>query len=102
MSAKEQVGRTPWFDGGSELPLISEEAQRLESFVQAVADGQIDSGELKAQETRLVAAMKEVEPLLSDELHGKVTRLLCELAAYDMMQVLHSLGKARPQAKFRG
>ena len=102
MSAKASGGRTPWFDDGANLPLIAEEAQRLESFVQAVADGQIETAELKSQEGRLVAAMKEVEPLLSDELHGKVTKLLCELAAYDMMQVLHSLGQARQQTKFRG
>jgi hypothetical protein len=74
----------------------------LETFITAMADGRIDEAELKGQEARLVATMKEVEPLLDDALHAKVTRLLCELTAYDMMQLLHSIGQARPQTKFRG
>ena len=54
--------------------MIAEQAQRLESFLAAMADGVIDESELQAQEARLVKLMKEVEPLLDDELHAKVTR----------------------------
>jgi len=46
--------------------------------------------------------MKEVEPLLDDEVHGKVTRLLCELTAYDIMQMFASLQQTRPKTQFRG
>jgi hypothetical protein len=47
-----------------------------------------------------VDLMKEVEPLLDNALHEKVTRLLCELTAYDLMQTLNLM---RPPARrFRG
>ena len=49
-----------------------------------------------------MALMKEVEPELDDALHAKVTRLLCELTAYNVMQTLHSLQSARPKSTFRG
>ena len=101
MNAK-QTGRTPWLDSSHDSPVISAEAKRLESFVAAMADGRIDADELKAQETRLVASMKAVEPLLSDELHAKVTQLLCELTAYDTMHLLHLMDQSRPKAAFRG
>jgi hypothetical protein len=39
--------------------------------------------------------MRAVEPQLSDELHTKVTKLLAELTAYTVMQVLHDMAKAK-------
>jgi len=89
------MARRSWLDEQTEEPLIAEYAQRLETFTDALADGIIESQELEAQEQRLVELMKEVEPELSDELHEKVTRLLCELSAYDIMMTLHSLQKER-------
>ena len=62
----------------------------------------VDDKEMKAQETRLVTLMKEVEPLLDDKTHEKVTKLLCELTAFDIMQMLHTMQQARPKTKFRG
>jgi chemotaxis protein histidine kinase CheA len=94
--------RTPWLDDTSSTPLIETYARRLDSFMTAVADGIIEPAELKAQEDRLVALMKEVEPLLDDAVHEKVTHLLCELTAYDLMQMLHSLQEARPMTVFHG
>ncbi|MBI4601747.1 MAG: hypothetical protein HY721_07285, partial [Planctomycetes bacterium] len=70
--------------------------------LEAVADGEVDDSEVKAQEERLVKCMKAVEPLLDDGLHAKVTRLLCELTAYDIMQILNSMQKARHVTRFRG
>ena len=67
-----------------------------------MADGVVDHGEVKAQEKRLVALMKVVEPKLNDELHAQVTKLLCELTAYDLMQVLNTLGSPRQKHVFRG
>ncbi len=67
-----------------------------------MADGMIDEGELRAQEKRLVQAMRETEPLLKASLHAKVTHLLCELTAYDLMQVMHSFHRARPKTEFQG
>ena len=41
--------------------------------------------------------MRAVEGELSDDQHGKVTKLLAELAAYTVMQMMHDLAKARLQ-----
>jgi hypothetical protein len=94
--------RQKWFDDTSHEPLIESYARQLDSFIDTMADGVVDEGEIKAQEKRLIHLMKEVEPLLNDDLHAKVTRLLCELTAYDIMQLLHSFQEARPKTKFRG
>ncbi len=96
------AAKTPWFDDASDTPLIAEYARKLDSFLDAIADSLVESRELEAQEKRVVALMKEVEPLLSPEAHDKVTRLLCEVTAYDLMHALHMAGHARPKTKFRG
>jgi hypothetical protein len=101
-AAAAPATRLKWFDEDSHEPLIETYARRLDSFVQTMADGVVDDAELRAQEERLVGLMRELEPLLDDNLHEKVTRLLCELTAYDIMQVLHSLQGARPKTQFRG
>jgi PHD/YefM family antitoxin component YafN of YafNO toxin-antitoxin module len=102
MAGKAAVGKTPWFDAASDSPLLAEYARKLDSFLDVVADGRVDVQELEAQEKRLVALMREVEPLLSPEAHEKVTQLLCEVTAYDLMNTFHMAGKARPKTKFRG
>ncbi len=99
MAKQEKSG---WFDEQTQAPLIAEQAQRLESFLAAMADGRIDESELQAQEERLVALMRKVEPQLDAALHGQVTQLLCELTAYDIMHALHSLQQSRPKTVFRG
>lgn len=96
------AGKTPWFDAASDSPLLAEYARKLDSFLDVVADGRVDSKELEEQEKRLVNLMKEVEPLLSPEAHEKVTELLCEVTAYDLMNTFHMAGKARPRVKFQG
>jgi len=96
------AGKTPWFDAASDSPLLAEYARKLDSFLDVVADGRVDTKELEEQEKRLVNLMKQVEPLLSPEAHEKVTELLCEVTAYDLMNTFHMAGKARPQVKFRG
>jgi hypothetical protein len=100
--AKASAAKTPWFDEVSEAPLLSEYARKLDSFLDAVADGKVTTKELGEQEKRVVALMKELEPLLSPEAHEKVTQLLCEVTAYDMMNTFHMASKARPRAAFRG
>ena len=96
-------GKSPsWFDAASHKPLIGSYVERLKPFMDALADGVIDDAELRAQEKRLVTTMKEVEPKLGSALHGRVTELLCELTAYDVMQMLHAMQSSRPQTKFKG
>ena len=94
--------RSAWFDESSKAPIIEEQARRLKTFLAAVADGVVDESEIQAQESRLVELMREVEPLLDDGLHAKVTQLLCELTAYDLMQMMHAMHAARPKTVFRG
>jgi hypothetical protein len=99
---KATAARTPWLDDKTDAPLIDHYVQRLGTFLEAMADGRIDAGELKAQEERVTALMKTVEPELSDEVHEKVTHLLCELSAYNIMQTIHQLVRDRPKTRFRG
>ena len=94
--------RTHWLDEKTETPLIDQYVQRLGTFMDAMADGKIDDSELKSQEARVTALMKSVEPELDDKLHEKVTHLLCELSAYNIMQTLHQLVEHGPKTKFRG
>jgi hypothetical protein len=93
---------TRWLDENTDEPMIAERAQRLETFLAAMADGKIDETELQAQEQRLVQLMREIEPLLDEKLHAKVTQLLCELTAYDIMRAVHTMQQARPKTAFRG
>src|SRR5262249_56306897 len=95
-------GRTDWLDPKSSAPLIDQYAEKLGSFLEAMADGRIEPQELKAQEDRMVALMKEVEPKLDDELHEQVTHLLCEMTAYNIMNTIHELMESQPKTKFRG
>jgi hypothetical protein len=94
--------KTTWFDETSNASLIADQAQKLESFIQTMADGQVTDDEVKAQESRVVKLMKEIEPKLEGQLHERVTQLLCELTAYDLMQALNMMQSARPKSKFRG
>ena len=96
------TGRRHWFDEKTHAPLIEEYTRHLDTFLSTMADGKVDDGELRAQEDRLVKLMQEVEPQLDDALHEKVTRLLCELVAYDQMQMVHTMQEARPKGVFRG
>jgi hypothetical protein len=98
----KEHGRAHWLDLATETPLIQEQAEKLSGFIAAMADGKIETHELHAQEARLVEIMKRVEPELSDKLHADVTRLLCELTAYNIMHTLHEVASARPKTKFRG
>src|SRR5262245_13457302 len=91
--------RQGWLDAKS-IPQIQAYTERLGTFLEAMADGQVDAKELKEQEKRVVKMMKKVEPELSDELHDDVTKLLCELSAYNIMHTVHELAEARPKTKF--
>jgi 1,6-anhydro-N-acetylmuramate kinase len=100
MAAK--TGRQSWLDTTSDAPLIHEQTAKLSTFVDAMADGFIDTAELSAQEARLQQELKSLEPKLDDALHADVTRLLCELTAYNIMKTLASLQDSRPKSVFRG
>jgi hypothetical protein len=94
------MARVSWFDEDTDLPVIDEQAQKLESFTQAMADGRIEKTELEKQQEALVAVMRDVERELSDSQHEKVTRLLVELSAYNIMRLLHELQAERLKRAF--
>jgi hypothetical protein len=96
------AAKSNWLDETSNTPVIAEQAKRLDSFLTAMADGKVTDEELKTQEQRLVKLMKEVEPQLDEKLHCRVTELLCELTAYDMMQAFNMMQLSRPKTVFRG
>ena len=87
--------RTDWFDDSRDLPLIDEQVNKLTHFVNSMADGVIEKSELETQQAALVAAMKAVESELNDTQHAKVTQLMLELSAYNIMRLLHELQTTR-------
>ena len=94
------MARTSWFDEKAEHPAIQERVSKLESFTSA--DGVVTKQELAGQEQRLVAAMKNVEAELSDPIHSKVTTVLVELTAYNVMRLLHELHTERLRMAVKG
>ena len=60
---------------------------------QAIAD-------IGRQQDNLVAAMKAVEGDLNDAQHAKITRLLVELSAYNVMRLLNELQSRRLEKAF--
>ena len=96
------MARASWFDDRAEQPIIQERVQNLESFTSALADGTVSKQELDGQERRLTAALKALEPGLSDEAHAKVTTVLVELSAYNIMRVLHELQAEHARKAFGG
>jgi len=89
------MARKSWLDDKGETTLIDGYAQQSTDFIQAMADGKIDKGEVEQQEAKLVALMKKIEPNLSDEQHAEITELLCEMSAFNVMQMLNVLHQSR-------
>jgi hypothetical protein len=87
--------RASWLDQSGDSVAIDDYARELGSFLDAMADGVVEKKELAAAEARVVSLMKEVEPLLDDATHAKVTRLLVELSALSTMQTLHTIEESR-------
>ena len=95
------MSRISWFDDKAEHPMIQEQISKLDSFTSAMADGVVSETELSGQESRLVASMKTLEADLSDDLHAKVTTVLVELSAYNVMRLLHELQAERARMAFK-
>ena len=90
------MGRANWIDDDNH-PDLDEHVSQLEHFAHAIADGVISQSELDKQEDNLKTAMRAVEGELSDDQHAKVTKLLAEVAAYTVMQMMHDLAQAKAQ-----
>jgi hypothetical protein len=96
------MARKSWLDDKAQTTLIDDYTRELGSFIEAMSDGIVEANEVTNQEQRVVNLMKEIEPKLDDKMHEQVTKLLCEMTALSVMQVLHELYKARPKTNFRG
>ncbi|MHB0957731.1 MAG: hypothetical protein ACYC6N_16875 [Pirellulaceae bacterium] len=91
-----------WLDDKAETTLIDDYARDLGTFIEAMSDGNMDAEEVQQQEQRVVALMKQIEPQLDDKMHAQITKLLCEMSALSVMQVLYELCEARPKTTFQG
>jgi predicted transcriptional regulator len=94
------MARASWFDDKAEHPIIEEQLTKLASFTSALEDGVVSKQELDGQERRLVTAMKKIEGELSDDQHSKVTTMLVEMTAYNVMRLLHELQAERTRMAF--
>jgi hypothetical protein len=94
------MARASWFDDKAEHPVIQDRLMKLASFTSALEDGVVSKQELDGQEARVVTAMKNVEGELSDDLHAKVTTMLVEMTAYNVMRLLHELQVERTRIAF--
>ena len=92
--------RTSWLDEETELPNLEALVERLDHFTSSLADGLVDTDELKTQQEALVTAMKAVESTLDDATHAAVTRVLAEMTAFNIMTVLHELTAERARLAF--
>jgi hypothetical protein len=93
--------RVSWLDAKTHTPVIEKYARQLTSFLNTMADGVVEEREIKEQEERLAKLIEEIEPQLDDALHEKITHLLCELTAYDLMQMFYHMQQARPKTRLR-
>ena len=96
------MARKSWLDDKGETTLIDDYAKQTGSFIDAMADGKIVYQEVADQEAKLVDLMKKIEPKLNDEQHAEITELLCELSAYNVLQMLNMFQQARPVTQFKG
>jgi hypothetical protein len=94
------VARSSWFDDKAGHPVFQEQVEKLDSFTSALADGRVSKQELEGQEERLVAAMRALEPALSDAQHAQATTVFVELTAYNIMRLLHELQAERMRLSF--
>ena len=92
--------RIDWLDDETNVPVIDEQVQKLTHFVDSMADGIIEKAELEKQQSSVIQAMKSVQADLNDAQHEKVTRLLVELSAFNIMKLLHELQQTRMQRAF--
>jgi len=95
------MARKSWVDPETNEPLIDDYAKKMATFMQAFADGVITEQEISDQEARLVDLMREVEKNMDDATHAGVTRLMCELTAFNIMQFVYEMQLTRATT-FRG
>jgi hypothetical protein len=94
----EESSRISWFDQEKGPLYLSEYFQRMDSWQQAIADNRITPEEIRDQASRVIALLKEVEPLVNETEHQVITETLYEMAVLQAMQasaVTSSLNKSQ-------
>jgi hypothetical protein len=94
----EESSRISWFDQEKGPLYLSEYFQRMGSWQQAIADNRITPEEIRDQASRVIALLKEVEPLVNETEHQVITETLYEMAVLQAMQasaVTSSLNKSQ-------
>jgi hypothetical protein len=94
----EESSRISWFDQEKGPLYLSEYFQRMDSWQQAIADNKITPEEIRDQASRVIALLKEVEPLVNETEHQVITETLYEMAVLQAMQasaVTSSLNKSQ-------
>ena len=94
--------RINWLDEDTNVPALEEQVGKLQHFTDSMADGIIDKDELTTQNKAVVSAMEAVQDELSDEQHAKVTTLLAELTALNIMTTIHELAVSRLRKTLEG
>ncbi|MBS2013031.1 MAG: hypothetical protein JST00_09100 [Deltaproteobacteria bacterium] len=79
------MSRRRWFDHEGAMPFGGSIA-RLQSWQDAIEDGVIEPHEVAAQTERVLGLLRDLEPLLDDDVHERVTRVLEEWAVLQAMQ----------------
>jgi hypothetical protein len=87
--------RIDWLDEDTNAPSLEERALKLKHFMDSMADGVIDQEELTTQSEAVASAMRAVQDDLTDEQHAKVTDILVEMTAFNIMKTLHELAVSR-------
>lgn len=83
------MARDGWFDGKGIDLLRDEFLETHEGWQSYIADGQITAGEILEQETRIVQMLREIEPLIEDSVHEKLTKVLLEYEVLVNMALVH-------------
>jgi hypothetical protein len=79
--------RRSWFDAKQgERPTIGTALPGLDTWKQAVEDGVIEVHEVEAQKDLVLQLLRDLEPMLDDTMHERVTRVLEEWTVLSAMQ----------------
>lgn len=88
------MARRSWFDGVSGQADFDAYVEEMASWKRALEDGVVTQEEVQQQSERVEAMLRALEPLLSDELHERLTQVFYELAVlYGMERLADATGK---------
>jgi len=81
--------RDGWFDGRG-LDLLREQfLDHHEGWKKYIEDSQITAEEILEQENRIINMLRELEPIIEDGLHKKLTAVLLEYEVLVNMALIH-------------